>query len=367
MIDAVCNQSRCRNMQQRTMVQRNFEPESDPPAALDPTMMRRRATDKDPSGTVEVLRWVAVFGPLLPVILLAGIAWMERSDILTSSERDGTKIVALFREQAGNLFTGHEIILDMVVNRMRDMRHRSRIQFTDLLRELEVIDKRLDDASEIVLVDAEGAVLASTARARPDQPQSEPDQKCFLVLSKNEAASCISQPHIDARTGAQLFSLSKRMEQGGTFSGIAQVAISADYIVNLWASSAPGESDIVTMFTSDGTVLAQSGSGPQARPSLPDVGKTLIGKIGQSGAGIIRAPLTPNGIDRITVYSMLAEHPVYVSLSLAKHEILKKWHITLVIYGLIAGSFVAGFVIALGIALRRTHVFNSLLAANRRR
>ena len=98
-----------------------------------------------------------------------------------------------------------------------------------------------------------------------------------------------------------------------------------------------------------------------------DVGKTLIGKIGQSDAGIIRAPLTPNGIDRITVYSMLAEHPVYVSLSLAKYEILKKWHITLVIYGLIAGCFVAGFVIALGIALRRTHVFNSLLTANRRR
>ena len=56
------------------------------------------------------------------MFLLAAIAWMEHSDILTSAERDGTKIVALFREQAGNLFTGHEIILDMVVNRMRDMR-----------------------------------------------------------------------------------------------------------------------------------------------------------------------------------------------------------------------------------------------------
>ena len=62
---------------------------------------------------------------------------------------------------------------------------------------------------------------------------------------------------------------------------------------------------------------------------------------------------------------MLAEHPVYVSLSLAKYEILKKWYITLVIYGLVAGCFIAGFIIALGIALRRTHVFNSLLAADR--
>src|SRR6202035_3475373 len=126
MIDSPRNQSRHRNMQQRTMVQRNFVPGSSPPTAIDPTMMHRRKTDKDPSGTVLVLRWVAVFGLLLPVFLLAAIAWMARSDAMASAERDGTKIVALFREQAGHLFTGHEIILDMVVNRMRDMRHRSR-------------------------------------------------------------------------------------------------------------------------------------------------------------------------------------------------------------------------------------------------
>jgi hypothetical protein len=120
------------------------------------------------------------------------------------------------------------------------------------------------------------------------------------------------------------------------------------------------------MFTSDGTVLAQSGLQSQGGPNRPDVGTALISKIGQSAAGIIRAPLTTNGIDRITIYSMLAEHPVYVSLSLAKSEILKKWYITLMIYGLVAASFIAAFIIALSIALRRTRAFNSLLAENRR-
>jgi len=62
------------------------------------------------------------------------------------------------------------------------------------------------------------------------------------------------------------------------------------------------------------------------------VGTDLISKIGQSAAGIIRAPITANGIDRITVYLMLAEHPVYVSLSLARSEILKKWYITLIVF-----------------------------------
>jgi hypothetical protein len=333
--------------------------------ATDATVMRRRSTDKDPSGTVRVLRWVSVIGLLLPVLFLAVVAWIEHSNILTSAERDGTKIVALFREQAGNLFTGHEIILDLVVNRMRD-RNSDRVQFASILRELEIMDKRLDDVSEILLVDAGGAVLASTADVRPGQPPSAPDQRCFLTLSKNEAASCISQPHYDPRSGIKLFSLSRRMEQGGAFSGIVQVAISADYIVNLWASAAPSEYDIVTMFTSDGTVLAQSGPQSQSGPSLPDMGRTLISKISRSAAGIIRGPLSTKGEDRITVYALLAEHPVYVSLSLAKSEILKEWYIILAVYGLVAGCFMAGAIMAFSIALRRMHAFNSLLATDRR-
>ena len=348
------------------MMRPSYRLESDPPPTVPPTMMRRRATDVDPTGTVVAMRWALAFGMLLPVFLLAIAAWIDHANILKNAERDGTKIVALFREQAGNLLTGHDIILDMVVNRMRD-RPRDKVQFTDLLHELEVMDKRLDDASEILIVDAGGTVLASTGHTRPDQPPSAPDQTCFQALSKNETASCISQPHADPRTGVKMFSLSRRLGQGGAFSGIAQVAISADYIVDLWASSAPSEFDIVAMFTADGTLLAQSGQRSQAAPNRPDVGKALIGRIGQSAAGIIRGPLSPNGIERITVYAMLAEHPVYVSLSLDKNEILQRWYTDLIVLGLVAACFIAGFIKAFSVALRRTRVFNSLLAANRRR
>ena len=59
----------------------------------------RRSTDKDPSGAVRILRWVTVFGLLLPVVLLAVVPSTEHSNILAGAERDGTKIVALFRER----------------------------------------------------------------------------------------------------------------------------------------------------------------------------------------------------------------------------------------------------------------------------
>jgi hypothetical protein len=123
------------------MNQYSYSAGNSPPTAIDARMMRRRSTDKDPSGTVRVLRSVSAIGLLIPVFLFAVVAWKDRSDILASAESDGTKMVSLFREQAGNLLSGHEMILDMVADRMRE-RDWSTTQATDVSREFEVMDRR---------------------------------------------------------------------------------------------------------------------------------------------------------------------------------------------------------------------------------
>ena len=309
--------------------------------------------DKDASGTVRVLRWLTLVAFLLPTLLFAAAAWKDRATILDSAEDDGVRIAALFREQAGNLFTGHEMILDMIVDRVGGRDWDAIPSPADLLHELEVMDRRLDDESAIVVVDAAGKLRATTVHVQPNEPPPAADEQCFLALSRNVVGSCIGQPSTDPGSGRYLFTLSRRLERDGAFNGIAQVAISADYIVDLWASAAPNVSDIVTMFKSDGTVLAQSRQQSQSEPSLPDVGKSLIGKIGHNDAGIIRGPLATNGVDWITVFTKVAKNPVYISLSLDKSAILTTWYANLTVYGLVAASATAGIVMALGIALRR--------------
>jgi signal transduction histidine kinase/CheY-like chemotaxis protein len=310
--------------------------------------------NKDASGTVRVLRWLTLVAFLLPALLFAAAAWKDRSTILENAEDDGVRIAALFREQAGNLFSGHEVILDMIVDRVagRDW-ETIPSPSDDILRELEVMDLRLDDESAIVVVDAAGKLRATTVHVQPNEPQPTADQYCFLALRKNEVESCISQPHTDPGSGRYLFTLSRRLEKDGAFNGIAQVAISADYIVDLWASAAPNSSDIVTMFKADGTILAQSRLQSETAPRLPDVGKTLIGKVGQNESGIIRGPLSIGGVDWITVFTKVPKNPVYISLSLDKNAILSTWHANLTVYGLVAASATAGILMALGIALRR--------------
>jgi two-component system, NtrC family, sensor kinase len=312
-----------------------------------------RSSEMGRSGTVQMLRWLTYAGLLIPALLFAGAVWKDRAAILDAAEDDGTKMVALVHEQAVNLFTGHEIILNMIVDRMRDRDWNTVEDPKAILRELEKIDLALDATSEIVVVDATGALRATTIHPQANEPPPAADQGCFLALSRNLVERCISRPPSNVGPEHNVFSVSRRLEKDGAFNGIAQVGISAGYLAGLWASATPSVSDIVAMVTSEGTILAQSHPQLHVEPEATDLGKTLITQIGHNDTGIINAPLSPDGIDRITIYAKVADHPVYVALSLDKTAVLATWHTNLTVYGLVAATATAGILLALGIALRR--------------
>jgi signal transduction histidine kinase len=310
--------------------------------------------EKDPSATVRALRWLTLIGLFVPVLLFAAAAWKDRTAILENAEADGFKIVALFSEQAGNLIAGHEIILDLIADHMRDHEWETVPFPPDFLHELEVMDRRLDGESKILIVDATGATRATTAHVDASQPLPEADKSCFVAMSKDEVDSCISRSHNDPGSGHYLFSLSRCLEkENGAFNGMAQVAISADYIVNRWASATPNDSDIVTLFDSDGIILAQSGLRSRVAASPREVGKSFIKKIGQNTSGAVTGSPLADGIDRITVYTKVADTPVYISLSLDKNALLTTWRAHLKVYGLVGATATAGIMVAFGIALRR--------------
>jgi signal transduction histidine kinase len=297
---------------------------------------------------IRVLRLLKIGALILPALLFTLAAWKDRSEILAREEDDGVKLVALLTEQAEHLLSGHEIILDIVVEHMRD-RGWDAIP-TDLLHELEVIDTRLDGESDILLADANGETRATTLHLEPNQPLPIPDHACFLVLSRNETKTCISQLHHDPVSGNDLFSLSRRLDNEGQFNGVAQVAISVAYIADLWTSVTTRSTDIITMFRSDGTVLAQSGPQSRGTESPLDTPKLLASA---SGPGTAASGSSAENDDRLTIRKRLTEYPVYISLHLDKAAILETWYNNIAVYGVVAAITTIGMMLALQIATRR--------------
>ena len=135
---------------------------------------------------------------------------------------------------------------------------------------------------------------------------------------------------------------------------MAQVAISADYIMALWATALPHPTDTISLVRSDGVILAQPTSHTRRR-AYAVIGESLIKKIEERGSDLSPARLTAERDDGNLVFGKITNYPAYIVLGLDLKAILAEWYRHLAIYGLIAVGAALGIVLALRIALKRAH------------
>ena len=329
-----------------------------PSAGRDPSA---RALAETPGKTVHALHVLMATVVLLPVLLFGVATYVDQSEVLRRAEADGRKTVALLHEQAANLFGGHDIILDSIIERVRALSWDEIASSRNLLHDLEATDNRLDEVSDILLIDADFRVRATTAHSDPPAVTLLEDHDCFLRLREHDAGTCISRPYFDPAIGHNIFSLSRRLVDGEAFRGIAQVAISADYFLELWGEVVPNVTDTVVLARSDGIVLARY---PKAQGPVP--GDTTAEPLGSglqnSGEGVINGRSSTDNIDRITVYKKVNGYPAYVSIGIDKNAALGEWYHNLVIYGIVTLAATLALMSAAGTALRRAQRERSAVA-----
>ena len=305
------------------------------------------------SGTGKALRRLLLAALIIPaLIFVAAVSW-DRSVILRDAEVDALKLIAVFQGQAENLFKGHNIILDLIVSRLQDQDW-DKIELTPgLLRELETVDLMLDDTSAILVLDANGKTRATTLHSSDNEPTPVGDMACFLSVQRGDLKTCLSDPYIEPTSTSHLFSLTRRLEKNRTFSGMAQVAISADFIMNLWASALPRTTDTIAIVRSDGVILAQPTSQLTTGSGSTAVATSLMREITKTDGGIINAGSAVGTDDRITIARRITGYPAYITLGLDRPAILASWYRDVIIYALVAVGSTTGIVLALGTALRR--------------
>jgi signal transduction histidine kinase/CheY-like chemotaxis protein len=307
---------------------------------------------KVPSGTVRALWILTTTVVLVPVLLFGAAALLDRSAVLQRAEHDGRKTLALLHEQAANQLSGHEIILDAIVDRVNGQGWDAIGASRNLLRDLESMDKRLDDATEILLVDDTGRVRATTVHG--PGPPPVPDVGCFTALRDGNGSTCVSAPHLEPVTGRRLFSLSRRLQDGGTFKGVAQVAVSVDYFLDLWGTVARNPSDSIILLRADGTLLARY---PEHRnvPARFSADYALVVGMQHGNEGMIRGRSPIDGYERSLAYLKVSGYPVYIAVGIDRGAALAEWYHNLVVYGLVALAVTLALVVAAGTALRRAH------------
>jgi signal transduction histidine kinase len=292
------------------------------------------------------------FAVAVPMLLFGVAALEDRSVVLSRADEDAGRILALMHEQAVYLIDGHQTILNAVVDRFQGLDWMQIESSRGLLNDLEKMDGGLDDASAIVLIDAEGRVRLTTAPSGADSQLSGVDRNCFRALRDGALVNCVTEPFVETASHQILFSLARRLETDGRFTGVVQVAISVDYLHDIWGAALPNPTDIVILARADGAVIARFPTARDQKPSL-DAGEPLMAAIKHNDAGIIRGRSPGDDVDRIVVYKKLAKYPVFIAIGLDKNAALGEWYHSLSVYGAVALAAMIALVMVAGIALRR--------------
>ena len=293
------------------------------------------------------------FAVVVPMLLFGVATLMDRSVVLKRADEDAHRILTLMHEQVIYLFDAHETILDATVERVQKLDWTEIESSRDLLSDLEKMDSLLDnDASAIVIVDAEGSVRLASAPSGPSAQLSSVDRNCFRALRDDVSANCVTEPFIEAASHEILFSLARRLETDGRFKGVVQVGISVDYLHDIWGEALPNPTDTVILARADSAVIARYPTAPDQKLWL-DAGEPLMAAIKHSDAGIISGQSPGDDVDRIVVYKKLARYPVYIAIGLDKNAALGEWYHSLSIYGAVALAAMIALMMVAGIALRR--------------
>jgi signal transduction histidine kinase len=305
-----------------------------------------------PDGTVRAVRAVMAFAVVLPMLLFGVAALEDRAVDLQRADEDARKILTLMHEQAAYLFNAHETLLNVIVERVRGLDWTEIESSRDFLHDVEMMDGEIDDASAIILVDAEGLVRQTTAPSGASAQLSGVDADCFRLLRDGVSTTCVTQPFVEAASHQILFSLARRLEADGAFRGVAQIAISIDYFHDIWGAALPHDTDIVILARADGAVIARYPTADGKKLRL-DADEPLMTAIRHSDEGIIRGRSPGDDVDRIVVYKRIAKYPVYLGIGIDKDAALGEWYHGLVVYGAVALVATIALMMAAGIALRR--------------
>jgi two-component system, sensor histidine kinase PdtaS len=135
-------------------------------------------------------------------------------------------------------------------------------------------------------------------------------------ISLRDGAEVAIEPMInDAETDAGVFVLSRRLDQGNRFRGVASVSIPLTMLEDLTESlDLPGAS-VTALVRTDGMLIARTPSVAPANLSQTP----LFDQLRSSPEGYFETAATPDGVKRIIGYWRLADWPVVATAGLDSH------------------------------------------------
>ncbi|WP_297296466.1 hybrid sensor histidine kinase/response regulator [uncultured Methylovirgula sp.] len=219
---------------------------------------------------------------------------------------------------------------------------------------------------EVSLIGQDGKLICTT-RTYPAPNQDFSDRDYFVILRDTPiSGSYLSQPLYNADTKSWSIYLARRVDDAsGHFIGVVAAAIDLAYFEKLYKTLQIGDYGAVSLWRSDGTLLARY-------PGPGNVGQIYRIK---SFDGILQ-PGTPvtydaqkaiDGPERIVATMAVDEFPLVVNISRLKDHVLAEWRQARFLITLGTILFAVSLACVLWLLIRHFNTYDALMAADRER
>lgn len=156
------------------------------------------------------------------------------------------------------------------------------------------------------------------------------DREYFDALRDRPGENLFIDLPIRSKLGVWFLAASRRIENpDGGFEGVVTAAIDPRTFERFYQSIVAGETGIIGLARTDGTLIARTPVDGAPRAAKMDAFPEFMQKISSSNSGSFRTASTVDGIERIVSFRKVMGRPLFVFIGLGVKEGLVRWQQTM--------------------------------------
>jgi diguanylate cyclase (GGDEF)-like protein len=268
------------------------------------------------------IRYLILSGVLLIAAIVLSTAIMVgnfRNHAMADSKRELKNTALILAEQIDRSFQEIELVQSNVMEKIQSLGIVSSEDYADQMSRhdvhlmLKTIISGLVHVDAITLINADGRLL-NFSRFWPIPELKVADRDYFKALKSDpQLTSYISLPARNRGNGEwTVFFARKLMAPNGEFLGLVLVAIELSYFERLFGSISLGEGSSITLYRSDGILLARY---PRVESAIGRTFSSPANALGNGDSGTARFIGQIGGKDRLLAAHRLTHYPMFVSVA----------------------------------------------------
>jgi signal transduction histidine kinase len=279
------------------------------------------------------LLWaLVVLSVAAPVLFFTYFGWRSYHDHFDNARAHLERTSDVVREHAINVFETHELVASKVELLTRGMSDDDiRANEASIHAQLKDIADRRRQVQDIWIISREGRPLASGNVFPVPRDLDLTDRNYFQVFRDGEMKPntlFISRVLRGRLNQAVFFQVAKARNpaRDGSFNGVDVVSVEPGYFQHFFQQVVEGSSiDTVVLLREDGSVLARHPQPPLSLDKLPLATPFAEQVKAQPKRGLYEAISAVDGTVRLAAYQQLPNYPIYVTVTLARSEIVSAW------------------------------------------